>query len=61
MSPLLLSKFVFTTIPREHVKLFVCGDDFLEVFVEAVRVGDSHLVDGLFPSGDFPTFDKAAS
>ena len=45
----------------ERVKLFVCGGDFLEVFVEAVRVGDSHLVDGLFPSGDFPAFDKAAS
>ena len=45
----------------ERVRLFVCGGDFLEVFVEAVRVGDSHLVDGLFPSGDFPAFDKAAS
>ncbi|CAB0569381.1 hypothetical protein CIP107509_02028 [Corynebacterium diphtheriae] len=38
----------------------MCGDDFLVVFVEAVRVGDSHLVDGLFLSGDFPAFDKAA-
>ena len=47
-------------IPIISVKLFVCGDDFLEVFVEAVRVGDGHSVDGLFPSGDFPAFDKAA-
>lgn len=38
----------------------LCADDFLEVFVEAVRVGDGHSVDGLFPSGDFPAFDKAA-
>ena len=46
---------------NERVRLFVCGDDFLEVFVEAVWVGYCHLVDGLFPSGDFPAFDKAAS
>ncbi|CAB0615984.1 hypothetical protein CIP107543_01903 [Corynebacterium diphtheriae] len=38
----------------------MCGDDFLEVLVEAVRVGDGHLVDDLFPSGDFPALDKAA-
>lgn len=37
------------------------GVGFLEVFVEVVWVGDSHLVDGLFPSGDFFAFDKAAS
>ncbi|CAB0570232.1 hypothetical protein CIP107550_01997 [Corynebacterium diphtheriae] len=36
------------------------GDDFLVVLVEAIRLGDGHLVDDLFPSGDFPTFDKAA-
>ena len=32
-------------IPIISVKLFVCGDDFLEVFVEAVRVGDNQLRD----------------
>ena len=37
------------------------GVGFLEVFVEVVWVGDSHLVDGLFPSGDFFALDKAAS
>ncbi|MDK8844872.1 hypothetical protein QP986_12525, partial [Corynebacterium striatum] len=32
-------------IPIISVKLFVCGDDFLEVFVAAVRVGDNQLRD----------------
>lgn len=47
-------------IPIISVKLFVCGEDFLELFVEAARVGDGYLVNGLVPSGDFPAFDKAA-
>ena len=49
-----------STLLDERVKLFVCGAWFLEVLVEAVWVGHSHLVDGLFPPRYFPAFDKTA-
>ncbi|WP_219725127.1 hypothetical protein, partial [Corynebacterium tuscaniense] len=33
------------------VSSYLCVGLFLQVFVEAVGVGHSHLVDGLFPAG----------
>ena len=41
------------TIPDgESVSSYLCVGLFLQVFVEAVGVGHSHLVDGLFPAGN---------
>ena len=38
----------------------MCGDDFLEVFIEAVGVGHGHLVDGLFPTGNSGSFHESS-
>ena len=43
------------------VSSYLCVGLFLQVFVEAVGVGHSHLVDGLFPAGNPGSFDESAS
>ena len=46
---------------RLSVSSYLCVGLFLQVFVEAVGVGHSHLVDGLFPAGNPGSFDESAS
>ncbi|MFS0409956.1 hypothetical protein ACL1BN_12285, partial [Corynebacterium striatum] len=41
------------------VSSYLCVGLFLQVFVEAVGVGHSHLVDGLFPAGNPGSFDES--
>ena len=53
--------FVFAPVPGESVSSYLCVGLFLQVFVEAVGVGHSHLVDGLFPAGNPGSFDESAS